>query len=67
MIDTYDLTKNINNYQIRKNILNVSSIKDIFKIDEKKINDSLIAETKNLNKIIMDFIEGKKKKIIFLI
>ena len=61
IIDTYDLTNKINNYQIRKNILNVSSIKDIFQIDEKNINDSLIAEIKKLNKIITDFIGGKTK------
>ena len=60
MIGTYDLTKKINNYQIRKYILNISSIKDIFQIDEKNINDFLIVQTKNLNKIINDFIERKK-------
>ena len=60
MIDTYNLANKFNNYQIRKTILNISFIKDIFQIDEKNINDSLITKTKILNKIITDFIKGKK-------
>lgn len=60
MIDTYELTNNINNYQIRKSILNAYSVKDIFKMEEKNINDSFISEVKNLSKKINDFIEEKK-------
>ena len=61
MIDTYELTKKINNYQIRKSILNAYSLKDIFNIEEKNIWDySLIIEFKKLSKIITDFTDRKE-------
>ena len=55
MINTYEITNKINNYQIRKNILNAYSVKDIFKVDENYIRNSILSEFKNINKKIEDF------------
>ena len=57
MINTYEITNKINNYQIRKNILNAYSMKDIFKVEENYIKDSILSEFKNINKKIEDFID----------
>ena len=58
MINTYEITNKINNYQIRKNILNAYSMKDIFKVEENYIKDSIFSEFKNINKKIEDFMDG---------
>jgi hypothetical protein len=57
MINTYEITNKINNYQIRKNILNAYSMKDIFKVEENYIKDSIFSEFKNINKKIEDFMD----------
>ena len=60
MIDTYEVTKKLNNYQIRKSIKNFYSVKDIFKIEEKNAGYySLIYEFKKMNLAIKNFTNKK--------